>query len=232
MHIIKTVLIRHGESQWNKDNRFTGWIDVDLSNQGYSEAKRAGQLLKKYKFIFDYGYTSVLKRTIHTLWVILDQLNQTWLPIQKVWQLNERHYGALQGLNKNEAIKTYGYDTIQKWRRSFKDIPPKNNKNDLFLGTNDIRYKNIETNTLPNGESLELTANRVIPYWQKYIEPKIYNNNCIIIVAHGNSIRAILKFLNQLDDSEIFNIEIPTGIPLIYEFDNNIKPIRYYYLSE
>lgn len=229
MNTLKLVFVRHGESQWNQENRFTGWVDIDLSDKGYNEAKHAGKLLKNNGFIFDYGYTSVLKRAIHTLWIILDQLNQAWLPIKKSWQLNERHYGALQGLNKDEAAKKYGYATLQKWRRSFDSIPPSNIKNLKFLGTNDIRYNNICN--LPNGESLELTLNRIIPYWNTVIMPKIKNNKRVIIVAHGNSIRSIIKFLNHLSDSEIFNVEVPTGIPLVYECDEYINPIRHYYLS-
>lgn len=231
MKVTKLVLMRHGESQWNQENRFTGWVDVDLSNKGYSEAKYAGQLLNNNGFVFDYGYTSLLKRAIHTLWTILDQLNQTWLPIEKSWKLNERHYGALQGLNKDEASKKYGYDTLNSWRRSFNSVPPKIDKNHRFLSTQDIRYRHIHVNDLPNGESLEFTWNRVIPYWNNNIVPRIKNNNMIIIVAHGNSIRSIIKFLDNLNDSEIFKIEVPTGRPLIYEFDENINPIKRYYLS-
>lgn len=229
MNTIKLVLMRHGESQWNQENRFTGWVDVDLSDRGYHEAQHAGKLLSNNGFIFDYGYTSVLKRAIHTLWIILDQLNQAWLPIQKSWQLNERHYGMLQGLNKNEAIKRYGYETLQKWRRSYDSIPPSNIKNDQFLGTNDIRYNNIHN--LPNGESLKLTLNRVIEYWNKFIVPKVRDNNRVIIVAHGNSIRSIIKFLDCLNDFEISKIEVPTGIPLVYEFDQDLNPLQHYYLS-
>lgn len=228
MNTTKLVFIRHGESQWNKENRFTGWFDVDLSDQGCNEAKCAGKLLNSKGFVFDYGYTSVLKRAIHTLWIILDQLNQAWLPIKKSWQLNERHYGALQGLNKDEAAKAYGYETIQKWRRSFCSIPPCGKQDNQFLGINDIRYNNICN--LPNGESLELTLNRVIPYWNKVILPKIRNNYRVVIVAHGNSIRSIIKFLDHLSDAEIFSVEIPTGIPLVYEFDKYLNVIKHYYL--
>lgn len=231
MKITKLVLMRHGESTWNKENRFTGWVDVDLSEKGYDEARYAGKLLKKNGFIFDYGYTSVLKRAIHTLWTILDQVNQTWLPIEKSWKLNERHYGILQGLNKDEALKQYGSEVLQKWRRSFNSVPPKiRKKDDQFLGTNDIRYNNVDVHDLPNGESLELTWNRVIPYWKDYVIPKIKTNNVVIVIAHGNSIRSIIKFLNNLNESAIFNIEVPTGVPLIYEFNQDIYPIKHYYL--
>lgn len=221
--------MRHGESQWNQENRFTGWFDVDLSEKGYHEAQNSGILLSNNGFIFDYGYTSVLKRAIHTLWIVLDKLDQAWLPVEKSWKLNERHYGALQGLKKDEAKEKYGFETLQKWRRSFSSIPPNAMKNNKFLGTNDIRYDNVHR--LPNGESLELTLNRIIPYWNTVIVPKIKNNNRVIIVAHGNSIRSIVKFLDNLSDSEVFNVEIPTGIPLIYELDKDINPIQHYYLS-
>lgn len=229
MSITKVVLMRHGESKWNQENRFTGWVDIDLSDHGCCEAQHAGKVLNNNGFIFDYGYTSVLKRAIHTLWIILDQLDQAWLPVQKSWKLNERHYGALQGLNKDEAIKKYGYERLLQWRRGFYSTPPNNIENEQFLGTNDIRYRDIDN--LPNGESLELTSNRVIPYWNDFIVPKIKNNNFIIIVAHGNSIRSIIKFLNRLSDSEILQVEVPTGIPLVYEFDQHVNVIQNYYLS-
>lgn len=230
MQLTKLVLMRHGESVWNQENRFTGWVDVDLSDQGYCEAKSAGKLLKNHGLVFDYGYTSVLKRAIHTLWMVLEQLDQSWLTIKKSWKLNERHYGVLQGLNKNEALKKYGHDTIHQWRRSFDAIPPKMENNNQFLGTEDIRYNKIKTADLPNGESLKFTWNRVIPYWNQYIIPKIKSNNIVIIVAHGNSIRSIIKFLDNLNESEIFNIEVPTAKPLIYEFDRDANPINHYYL--
>lgn len=228
--ITKLVLIRHGESQWNKENKFTGWVDVDLSEKGYIEAQNASKILKNNNFVFDYGYTSVLKRAIRTLWIILDQLNQMWLPIEKSWCLNERHYGKLQGINKEEAIKQYGSETIQKWRRSFNIAPPPCNINIYNNKKNDIRYKNISSNILPNGESLEATMQRIISYWNTFIIPHIKKNKFIIIVAHGNSIRAIIKFLDNLSPSEIFKINIPTGIPMVYEFDKEANPIQRYYL--
>ncbi|URJ28943.1 2,3-diphosphoglycerate-dependent phosphoglycerate mutase [Blochmannia endosymbiont of Camponotus sp. C-046] len=231
MNITKLVLIRHGESQWNKENRFTGWVDVDLSDKGRAEAQYAGKILEKNRFFFNYGYTSVLKRAIHTLWIILDQLNQAWLPIEKSWRLNERHYGALQGLNKDEAIKKHGYETIQKWRRSFHIVPPRICENSQFIATNDHRYANLSADELPSSESLELTLQRVIPFWDQSIIPYIKQKKNIIIVAHGNSIRAIIKFLNHLNESEIFQINIPTGVPLIYEFDKDAYPIQHYYLK-
>lgn len=230
MKVIKLVLIRHGESLWNQENRFTGWVDVDLSDTGYIEAQNAGKLLKSNGFVFDFGYTSVLTRAIRTLWIILDQLNQIWLPIEKSWKLNERHYGFLQGLNKDKVAKKYGRTILQQWRRSFNVIPSKIDRSSQFIGIDDVRYKKINYNDLPNGESLKLTYDRVIPYWNNYIVPKIKNRDVIIVVAHGNSIRSIVKFLNNLNESEIFKVEIPTGSPLIYEFDKDVNPIRNYYL--
>lgn len=230
----KLILIRHGESQWNKENKFTGWIDIDLSEQGKMEAKNAGKILKNNNFIFDYGYTSMLKRAIRTLWIILDQLNQLWLPIEKSWSLNERHYGALQGLNKDEAVKIYGYEIVQQWRRSFNATPPPyvtdTHINNQYNGMYDIRYKDINSNLLPNGENLALTTQRVMLYWNSIIMPKIKNNKSIIIVAHGNSIRAIIKYLDNLNASEIFKINIPTGAPIVYEFDKHANPMQHYYL--
>lgn len=232
--ITKLVLMRHGESQWNQENKFTGWIDIDLSDQGQKEAQCASKILKDNNFIFDCGYTSVLKRAIRTLWIILDELNQIWLPIEKSWYLNERHYGILQGLNKNEAIKKYGYERVQQWRRGFNVTPPpytidtcKDSQHNI---TQDIRYQDIHPNILPNGESLELTMKRVVIYWNKVIAPNIKKNKSIIIVAHGNSIRAIIKFLDKLSSSEIFKINIPTGAPIVYEFDKYANPIQHYYL--
>lgn len=234
-NITKLVLMRHGESQWNQENKFTGWVDIDLSNKGRIEAEHASKILRDNNFIFDYGYTSMLKRAIRTLWIVLDRLNQMWLPIEKSWNLNERHYGILQGLNKDEAVKKYGYEKIKKWRRSFNAIPPPlftTTKYDdyQYNGTQDIRYKDIHPNLLPNGESLEETMKRVISYWNTTIIPHIKNKKVLIIVAHGNSIRAIIKFLNNLNSSEISKTNVPTGSPLIYEFDNNANPIKHYYL--
>lgn len=232
--ITKLVLMRHGESQWNQENKFTGWVDIDLSDQGQKEAQCASKILKDNNFIFNYGYTSVLKRAIRTLWIILDELNQIWLPIEKSWYLNERHYGILQGLNKDEAIKKYGYEKVQQWRRSFNVTPPpymidtcQDNQYNIMQ---DVRYQDIHPNILPNGESLELTMQRVVIYWNNVIVPNIKKNKSIIIVAHGNSIRAIIKFLDKLSSSEIFKINIPTGAPIVYEFDKYANPIQHYYL--
>ncbi|CUR53809.1 2,3-bisphosphoglycerate-dependent phosphoglycerate mutase [Serratia symbiotica] len=231
MIITKLILIRHGESQWNHENRFTGWYDIDLSEKGKSEAKFAGKLLKKEGFLFDFAYTSVLKRAIHTLWYILDEINQIWLPNKKSWKLNERHYGNLQGLNKTETIKKYGKIQVMKWRRSFSITPPKLNIIQNKYSGFDYRYNKLTPQELPLTESLELTINRVIPYWNQEILPKIKNKKQIIIVAHGNSLRALIKYLNNLSEDEIFNINIPTGIPLIYEFNNKHEPYKNYYLK-
>ncbi|AKC60505.1 2,3-diphosphoglycerate-dependent phosphoglycerate mutase [Blochmannia endosymbiont of Camponotus (Colobopsis) obliquus] len=227
----KLVILRHGESQWNKENKFTGWVDVDLSDQGCIEAKYAGTILKNKGFIFDYGYTSVLKRAIHTLWFIIDKLDQPWLPIEKSWRLNERHYGALQGLNKIETVKKFGFNKVEQWRRSLNISPPKitDNNNIQF----DYRYSHIDPKKIPNTESLALTIDRIRPYWNLNILPKIKNKKKIIIVAHGNSIRAIVTLLSNLNnEQEIFQLNIPTAIPLIYEFDNETNVINHYFLNE
>lgn len=231
MKIIKLVLLRHGESQWNQENRFTGWTDVELSHKGRSEAKQAGKILKAKGFQFDFSYTSMLKRAIHTLWMVLDELNQAWIPVEKSWYLNERHYGALQGLNKTETAKKYGEEQVQQWRRSYTAIPPSLADDDIRLPSNDLRYTKISANALPNTESLSLTLKRVIYYWNNTIIKRIKNSERIIIVAHGNSIRAMVKFLDNINDNEIMKLDIPTGIPLIYEFNDNLNAIRSYYLN-
>ncbi|XOD70361.1 MAG: 2,3-diphosphoglycerate-dependent phosphoglycerate mutase [Sodalis sp. (in: enterobacteria)] len=231
MAVTKLVLIRHGESQWNNDNRFTGWTDIALSKRGKIEAKQAGYLLKKKGYIFDIGYTSVLKRAIHTLWFILDELDQAWLPVEKSWCLNERHYGALQGLNKSEITKKYGEEQVKQWRRSFTITPPEITTDDERFPGKDARYAKLNTTKLPTSESLALTIERVFPYWKKTILPHINRNERIIIVSHGNTIRAMVKFLSHLSEDEIVELNIPTGIPLVYEFDRDIKPIKYYYLE-
>ncbi|CRK85960.1 2,3-bisphosphoglycerate-dependent phosphoglycerate mutase [Candidatus Providencia siddallii] len=230
MVITKVVLIRHGESLWNKENRFTGWVDIDLSDKGRKEAKIAGNLLKDKGFIFDLAYTSMLKRAIHTLWSILDQLEQQWLPIKKSWKLNERHYGALQGLNKSETIAKFGNEQVKLWRRSFNISPPCLTKNNLYHPKYDIRYSKLSGNKIPLTESLADTFNRVIPYWKKIIKPNIIAGKKIIITAHGNSLRALIKYLDNINEDEIINLNIPTAFPIIYEFDKNIKPIKRYYL--
>lgn len=230
--LTKLVLVRHGESKWNKENRFTGWTDVSLTHQGIIEAKQAGHMLKVHGYLFDCAYTSVLKRAIHTLWYILDTLNQTWLPVKKSWRLNERHYGALQGFNKIDIEKKYGSEQIKKWRRSFSSIPPRITKEDKRFPGHDVRYSNLDINSLPTGESLELTITRIIPYWQENIIPMIKLGKSILISAHGNSIRAIIKLLDNISEQKILELNIPTAIPLIYELNNDIQPNKHYYLSD
>lgn len=231
MAITKLVLVRHGESEWNKENRFTGWTDVDLSDKGRTEAKTAGNLLKEEGFVFDFAYTSVLKRAIHTLWSILDGVNQQWLPVEKSWKLNERHYGALQGLNKAETAKKYGDDQVKLWRRGFAITPPDLTKDDERYPGHDPRYASLSANELPVTESLASTIARVVPYWTEVIKPRVSNGERVIIAAHGNSLRALVKYLDNLSEEEILELNIPTGVPLVYEFDDNMKPIKHYYLG-
>ncbi|WP_046288819.1 2,3-diphosphoglycerate-dependent phosphoglycerate mutase [Blochmannia endosymbiont of Polyrhachis (Hedomyrma) turneri] len=229
---IQLVLIRHGESQWNKENRFTGWVDIGLSEKGCHDAKQAGKFLKKEGFVFDCGYTSVLKRAIHTLWIIMDELNQTWLPVKKSWRLNERHYGSLQGMNKCDVIKKYGAEQVKQWRRSFFISPPQTDADEVLLLRKDPRYVNLNFKELPRSESLSLALNRILPYWTHEIFPQIKNKKSLIVSVHGNTIRAILKFLNNLNDDEIIDLNIPTGIPIVCEFDPdiNFSFIKFYYL--
>jgi 2,3-bisphosphoglycerate-dependent phosphoglycerate mutase len=228
----KLVLIRHGESEWNKENRFTGWKDIDLSEKGEQEAHAAGILLKQEGYTFDESYTSVLKRAIRTLWIILDEMDLMWIPETKSWMLNERHYGALQGLDKAEMAAEYGEEQVQKWRRSF-DIPPEPlEENDpRYLG-NDPRYSSIEPGKFPKTECLKDTVARVVPYFQYEIAPKIREGKRLIVAAHGNSLRALVKFLDNVSDDQITQLNIPTGIPLVYELDEKIKPIKHYYLGD
>lgn len=231
MIVTRLVLIRHGESQWNNENRFTGWTDVDLSEKGFTEAKHAGQALKARGYVFDFAYTSVLKRAIHTLWVVLDELDQAWVPVEKSWRLNERHYGALQGFNKAATAEKYGNEQVKQWRRSFTITPPELTRDDERFPGHDARYGNLSAAELPTTESLELTSKRVIFYWNDTILPRMKNGERIIIAAHGNSIRAMVKFLDNLSEEEILELNIPTGVPLVYEFSGNMKPIKHYYLS-
>jgi len=228
----KLVLIRHGESEWNKENRFTGWKDVDLSEKGREEAQRGGKLLKQEGFTFDEAYTSVLKRAIRTLWIILDEMDLMWIPETKSWLLNERHYGALQGLNKAEMAAQYGEEQVQKWRRSF-DIPPDplEEGDPRFLGK-DPRYKSIPPEEFPKAECLKDTVARVVPYFEDEIAPKIKEGKRLLIAAHGNSLRALVKYLDNVSDDQITQMNIPTGIPLVYELDKDLKPIKSYYLGD
>ncbi|CAL4321227.1 2,3-diphosphoglycerate-dependent phosphoglycerate mutase [Buchnera aphidicola] len=226
----KIVLLRHGESEWNKYNKFTGWYDINLNEKGKKEAKNAGLLLKKKNIKFDLAYTSVLKRAIYTLWSVLKKINQPWLKIYKTWRLNERHYGCLQGLNKDSVIQVYGKKNIFDWRRSFSAIPPNISKfNDYWSGYDD-RYSEMEEKDIPLGESLKLTLDRVLPCWENMIIPKMKKNKNILIVAHGNSLRALIKYLDKIPEKDVPDLNIPTGKPIIYEFDKNCNPIRYYYL--
>ena len=227
----KIVLLRHGESTWNKENRFTGWTDVDLTPQGLQEARNAGQLLREHGFSFDIAYTSVLKRAIRTLWIVLDEMNQMWIPIQHTWRLNERHYGALQGLNKAETAAKYGDEQVLIWRRSYDVRPPAlTTDDDRYAGT-DSRYKDLTHDDIPLTECLKDTVSRFLPYWNTVIAPQVQAGKSVIIAAHGNSLRALVKYLDNISDEEILNCNIPTGIPLVYELDDNLKPIRNYYLG-
>lgn len=232
MAVTKLVLVRHGESEWNKENRFTGWTDVELSEKGRAEAQEAGQLLKKEGFSFDFAYTSVLKRAIHTLWNILDQVNQQWLPVEKSWKLNERHYGALQGLDKAETAAKYGDEQVKLWRRGFAITPPALEKSDERFPGHDPRYAKLAESDLPATESLAITIDRVVPYWTDVIKPRVASGEKVIIAAHGNSLRALVKYLDNMSEDEILELNIPTAVPLVYEFDENMKPLRRYYLGD
>ncbi len=227
----KLVLVRHGESAWNKENRFTGWTDVDLSDQGIIEAKNAGKVLKNEGYTFDMAFTSVLKRAIRTLWLTLDGLDLMWIPVERSWHLNERHYGALQGLNKPETAKKFGDEQVLIWRRSYDIQPPALEKGDERFPGHDPRYKNLTESELPLTECLKDTVARVVPYWEQTIAPAIKAGKRIIVAAHGNSLRALVKYLDNVPDDEIVGLNIPTGTPLVYELDGNLKPIKHYYLG-
>ncbi|HNO75212.1 2,3-diphosphoglycerate-dependent phosphoglycerate mutase [Nitrosomonas mobilis] len=227
----KLVLLRHGESTWNQENRFTGWTDVDLTVKGIGEAKAAGQLLRSNGFNFDLAYTSVLKRAIRTLWLTLDEMDRMWTPIKLNWRLNERHYGALQGLNKAETARQYGDEQVLIWRRSYDTRPPEITTEDERYPGFDPRYSKMARNEIPLAESLKDTVERFLPYWNEIIAPQIRGGSNVIIVAHGNSLRALVKHLDQISDQDILNYNIPTGVPLIYELEENLKPIRNYYLG-
>jgi 2,3-bisphosphoglycerate-dependent phosphoglycerate mutase len=228
----KLVLIRHGESEWNKENRFTGWKDVDLSEKGRAEAKAAGQLLKAEGYTFDEAYTSVLKRAIRTLWIVLDEMDLMWIPQTKTWLLNERHYGALEGLNKAETAAQHGEEQVLIWRRSY-DIPPSELlETDVRWLGKDARYLGIEAGKFPKSEALKHTVERVIPYYQTEIAPKIKSGKRLIIAAHGNSLRALVKYLDTISDEDIVHRNIPTGIPLVYELGEDLKPTKSYYLGD
>lgn len=228
----KLVLVRHGESEWNKENRFTGWKDVDLSEKGVEEAKNAGKLLKEEGYTFDQGFTSFLKRAIKTQNYILEGLDELWIPVEKSWKLNERHYGALQGLNKADTAAKYGDEQVKIWRRSYDIMPPALTKDDERYPGNDPRYASLSESELPTTESLKETVARVIPYWNEEIAPAIKDGKKVIVTAHGNSLRALVKHLDNMSEAEILELNLPTGVPLVYELDENLKPIRHYYLGD
>ncbi|MDP4144649.1 MAG: 2,3-diphosphoglycerate-dependent phosphoglycerate mutase [Bacillota bacterium] len=229
--MIKLVLIRHGQSQWNKENRFTGWTDVDLSENGLEEARQAGRILKNNGYVFDAAYTSVLKRAIRTLWIVLDEMDLMWIPVYNSWRLNERHYGALQGLNKQETADKYGAEQVHKWRRYVEVRPPALEKNDKRYAGLEDKYKNLKEEQIPLTENLDDTVDRVLWYWNESIAPKIKGGERIIISAHGNTLRALVKYLDNVPSDGIVNLNIPTGTPLVYELDDNLKPITHYYLA-
>jgi 2,3-bisphosphoglycerate-dependent phosphoglycerate mutase len=228
----KLVLLRHGESTWNKENRFTGWTDVDLSDRGREEARAAGRLLREGGYTFDLAYTSVLKRAIRTLGIALDELDRLWIPVTKNWRLNERHYGALQGLNKAETAAKHGEAQTKIWRRSYDIPPPALSPGDERDPARDPRYASLEPGEAPLTESLKDTVGRFLPYWHATIAPSIAAGKRVLIAAHGNSLRALVKYLDAIDEQTIVELNIPTGIPLVYELDGNLKPVRHYYLGD
>ena len=230
--MIKLVIVRHGQSIWNLENKFTGWTDVDLSENGIKEAKEAGKILKSKNYKFDIAYTSLLKRAQDTLKYILEELDETNIEIKESYKLNERHYGALQGLNKDETRKKYGDEQVKLWRRSMFIKPPALSLDDERYPGNDIKYKDLNKEELPTTENLQDTINRVIDYWNSDIKKDLLNNKNVIIVAHGNSLRGLIKYLDNVGDEEIMNIELPTGRPICYELDENLIPIRHYYVDE
>jgi 2,3-bisphosphoglycerate-dependent phosphoglycerate mutase len=228
----KLVLLRHGESTWNKENRFTGWTDVGLTEKGEEEAVEAGRLLAKEGFVFDVAFTSVLKRAIKTLWITLEEMDLMWIPIHNSWRLNERHYGALQGLNKAETADKHGMEQVKIWRRSYDIPPPALTKDDERYPGKDPRYAHLRPEEIPQTEALKDTVERFLPYWHETIAPVVWEGRRVIIAAHGNSMRALVKYLDNVSDSEIVGLNIPTGIPLVYELEDDLKPIRSYYLGD
>ncbi len=228
----KLVLLRHGFSEWNKENRFTGWTDVDLAPEGIAEAKEAARLLKKEGFGFDVAYTSVLKRAIRTLWIVLDQMDLMWIPVNRSWRLNERHYGALQGLNKAEMAQQYGNEQVMIGRRSYATPPPPLTRDDPRYPGRDRRYVDLAPDQLPLCESLKDTVDRFLPYWHETIAPIVRAGTRVLIAAHGNSLRALVKYLDNISPKDIVGLNIPTGMPLVYHLDENLKPIKHYYLGD
>ena len=229
---MKLVLLRHGQSAWNLENRFTGWTDVDLTEKGVAEAKEGGRLLKEAGLTFDVAYTSVLKRAIRTLWITLDEMDLMWIPVYRDYRLNERHYGALQGLNKAETAAKHGEDQVLIWRRSYDVPPPKLDEDDERNPGKDPRYKDLDKKDVPLAESLELTVERFMPCWQDVIAPEIKKGKRVLIAAHGNSLRALVKYLDDISKEDIVRLNIPTGVPLVYELDEDLKPIKNYYLGD
>lgn len=230
--MLRLVLLRHGESTWNKENRFTGWIDVDLTEAGRNEAKEAGRLLAAEKHEFDVAYTSVLKRSIRSLWIALDEMDMLWVPIHQSWRLNERHYGALQGLNKSETAARHGDAQVKIWRRSYDVPPPPLPAEDPTHPSCDRRYASVPPEELPSSESLKDTVNRFLPYWHDTIAPAIRAGQRVMIVAHGNSLRALVKYLDNVSDEQIAEVNIPTGIPLVYQLNSELKPLNKFYLGD
>jgi 2,3-bisphosphoglycerate-dependent phosphoglycerate mutase len=228
----KLVLVRHGESTWNKENRFTGWTDVDLSDKGRTEAAEGGRYLRESGFEFDVAYTSVLKRAIRTLWIVLDELDQMWIPVHRTWRLNERHYGALQGLNKSETAEKFGEQQVLIWRRSYDIQPPALESSDERYPGRDRRYANLSAEGLPLTECLKDTVARFLPYWHETIAPAIRSGQRVLIAAHGNSLRALVKYLDDIPEDQIVGLNIPTGMPLVYELDADLKPLKSYYLGD
>ncbi len=228
----KLVLLRHGESVWNKENRFTGWTDVDLSEKGIAEAHTAGKVLKENGYVFDVAYTSVLKRAIRTLWIVMDEMDLMWIPVHRSWRLNERHYGALQGLNKAEMAAKFGEQQVKVWRRSYDVRPPALEKSDPRYPGHDARYRNLAEHEIPLTECLKDTVARFLPDWHEQIAPAIRAGQRVIIAAHGNSLRALVKYLDNVSEADIVGLNIPTGVPLVYELDRELKPIKSYYLGD
>src|SRR5512138_2284524 len=228
----KLVLVRHGQSTWNLENRFTGWTDVSLTEQGKAEAHEAGKLLREGGYVFDVAYTSVLRRAIQTLWIVLQEMNLEWIPVTNAWQLNERHYGGLQGLNKAETAQKFGDAQVKIWRRSYDVPPPALELNDERHPRFDPRYASLTPAQLPATESLKITLERVLPYWHSTLSPVIKFGQRVVIAAHGNSIRALVKYLDNISDAEITELNIPTGLPLVYELDDDLKPLKSYYLGD
>lgn len=228
----KIVFLRHGESLWNKENRFTGWTDIDLSPEGIAQAETAGKILREQGYAFDLAYTSLLKRAVRTLWIVLDRMDLMWLPTRNSWRLNERHYGALQGLNKSEMAKKYGEEQVFIWRRSYDVRPPELSLGDSSHPANDPRYMREPRESIPSCESLKDTYNRAVPYWESEIAPQVKKGRNILVAAHGNSLRVIVKHLDNISDEDISKTNIPTGMPLVYEFDDDLKPLKHYYLGD